>query len=262
MRNVVFGCLVLPLLVFSTGCGSKAQREAEDLMQKADEKSAAERDRQNKVVAEGDALWAAGEKKYDAAFEKYMVVVNASVPLMGKDALPKDVLARVYGRVIDVALDRRDNTALAQEVAVKALRKDIIPLTASKKAGPVLDAARKVVKAQDKETAEWVAKNGGEWKPPTFEQPPGGEKPNAGDLEGKTYAQIVKQLGQPHEDFRTTKKRNVGLATWKTGQDEYTVVGFVHAIDGSGRTVVTTTQVGRTKAVVENMKSALNNSFK
>lgn len=114
MRNVVFGCLVLPLLVFSTGCGSKAKREAEDLMRESAEKSAAERDRQNKVVAEGDALWAGGEKKYDAAFEKYMVVVNASVPLMGTDALPKDVLARVYGRVIDVALDRRDNTALAR----------------------------------------------------------------------------------------------------------------------------------------------------
>lgn len=115
---------------------------------------------------------------------------------------------------------------------------------------------------------EWAPPDNG-WKPPGDGgwKPPGGDNPArpgaaADELRGLTYPQIVSRLGRPDEDYRTPTRRNVGLAVWKTGDDEYTVVGFVHAVDGSGRTLVTGVHDGRSRASVGGLKRALNNSVK
>ena len=68
------------------------------------------------------------------------------------------VMARVYGRVIDVAASRKNNKALAKEVAVKSFRQEILPVCNTPEASPVLDAARSHLKAEDRELDDWLEK--------------------------------------------------------------------------------------------------------
>lgn len=82
------------------------------------------------------------------------------------------------------------------------------------------------------------------------------------ELEDMTFAQIRSRLGQPSEVYRSSKKRNVGLAIWETGDNEYTVVGFIESIDGSNQTVVLTRHTQRPRSIVENMKRNLDKSLK
>lgn len=224
------------------------------------------------AVADGDALWdaavqgvkeakieakSAAKKKYDDAFEKYMVVVNAPQPLPDKA-----VMARVYGRVIDVAVDRNKNKTLAKEVAVKSLRAEILPVCSSPEASPILAAARKELKAEDKELDDWLEKEGKQGGKQGGGTKGGKSAATAEDLQKLGYDEIMRRLGDPDEDYRSKKKANMGLAIWETGDNEYTVVSFVHAIDGSGRTVVLTVHDKRSKSIVENMKRALDNPKK
>ena len=156
------------------------------------------------AVAEGDALYDAGMeiwrakgksqdrfKKFDDACEKYMVVVNAPQPLPDKAAM-----ARVYGRVIDNALgDSKKNKALAKEVALKALRHDILPTCKSRDASPILQAARRELKAEDKELDDWLDK----------EDKKGGKASASPDREelvekiqkGMSRQAVIAILGQP-----------------------------------------------------------------
>lgn len=173
MRRCVSGCLVLLFVLALAGCGAKPEKTGIDGSPKPTPPSVSggtseERAKLEKAVAEGDALWDAAiqgvkeakknkdftaqakasieaKKKYDEAFEKYLQVVNSKEKLSDRNAV-----ARVYGRVIDVALDRKNNSTLAKEVAVKALRQDVLPLTSSEKASAVLDAAKRTIKAEDR----------------------------------------------------------------------------------------------------------------
>jgi len=125
-------CLFALAVTTLAGCGSKEKLPPPAPESKAGSVTQAlspeEAGKLKRAVTEGDELWnaavqgvkeakSAAYKKYDEAFEKYMVVVNASQPLPDKA-----VMARVYGRVIDVAVSRKNNKALAKEVAVKSLR--------------------------------------------------------------------------------------------------------------------------------------------
>jgi hypothetical protein len=119
------------------------------------------------AVADGDELYEAGlqsvneskkppyktpdRNKFDEAYERYMVVVNAPNPLPDKA-----VMARVYGRVIDVAASRLNNKTLAREVAMKSLRQEILPVCKSPEASSILDVARRALKAEGKEIDEWL----------------------------------------------------------------------------------------------------------
>ncbi|MBX9679110.1 MAG: outer membrane protein assembly factor BamE [Gemmataceae bacterium] len=158
------------------------------------------------AVAEGDALYDAGlksvsdskkppykvpdRKKFDDAFEKYMIVVNAPQPLPDKG-----VMGRVYGRVIDVAASRKNNKALAKEVAMKSLRQEILPVCNSPESAPVLAAARKELKAEDKELDDWLEK----------EDKKGGSTKGGQDREelvekihkGMSRQAVISILGQP-----------------------------------------------------------------
>ena len=222
------------------------------------------------AVAEGDALYDEGIqlwneskkppytakpserfKKFDAASDKYMILVNAPNPLPDRN-----VMARVYGRVIDNALgDSKKNKSLAKEVALKALRQDILPLCKSSDASSILSAARRELKAEDKELDDWLEK---EEKKGSGTK---GEKAaaTAEDLKKLGYDEIVRRLGEPDEEYRSKKKANMGLAIWETGDNQYTVVSFIEAIDGSGQTLVLTVHDKRSKSIVENMKRTLDN---
>ena len=169
IRDIVSGGLFVLAALLLTGCGAKAKvGDPPKTAAGSSAGSSEDREQQTKAIAEGDALWDAAfqgikdskkikdiserlkassqaKKKTDEAFEKYMVVVNAQQPLADRN-----VLSRVYGRVIDVALDRKNNPSLAREVAIKALRQDILPTTSSDKASAVLDAAKRAVKAEDR----------------------------------------------------------------------------------------------------------------
>jgi|GEM_PF-5958174 len=173
MRRCVSGCLVLLIVLALAGCGSKPEKvgvngSPKPMPPSATGGSPEERAKLDRAVAEGDALWddavrgvkeakknkdftaqakasLEAKKKYDEAFEKYLAVVNSS------EKLPdRSTVARVYGRVIDVALDRKNNPTLAREVAVKALRQDVLPVTSSEKASAALDAAKRAIKAEDR----------------------------------------------------------------------------------------------------------------
>ncbi|QEL17868.1 hypothetical protein [Limnoglobus roseus] len=271
------GGLLLLAVGLMAGCGKKDQTSPPAAPDSkggnvAQSLTPEEAGRLKQAVTDGDALWdaavqgvkeakieakSAAKKKYDDAFEKYMVVVNAPQPLPDKA-----VMARVYGRVIDVAVDRKKNKTLAKEVAVKSLRAEILPVCSSPEASPILAAARKELKAEDKELDEWLEKEGKQGG-----KQGGGTKGDksaatAEDLQKLSYAQIVQRLGEPDEDYRSKKKDNMGLAIWETDDGLYTVVSFVHAIDGSGRTVVLTVHDKRSRSIVENMKRALDNPKK
>jgi hypothetical protein len=162
-RGILSACLFLLAIVPLAGCGSKAKVGDPPKTGAGSPSASEDREKLMKAVEEGDALWDAGEqgvkeakknknlspiqarKKFDEAFEKYMVVVNS------QQGLPdRNVLSKVYGRVIDVALERKNNPALAKEVAIKSLRQDVLPTTNSDKASAVLEAAKRAVKAEDK----------------------------------------------------------------------------------------------------------------
>jgi len=275
----MFRAIVMPpfllILCLVIGCGPKDKGVPAAPDAKSKEKPVQptltpdEEAKLKQAVAEGDALFDAGlksvndskkppykvpdRKKFDEAYEKYMVVVNAPQPLSDKP-----VMARVYGRVIDVATGRKNNKALAKEVAVKALRQEILPVCNSPESAPILAAARKELKAEDKELDDWLEKE---------EKKRGGTKANKGsaaaeDLKKLGYAEIVRRLGEPDEDYRSKKKPNMGLAIWETGDNEYTVVSFIEAIDGISPTLVLTVHDKRSRSIVENMKRSLDNPKK
>ncbi len=79
----------------------------------------------------------------------------------------------------------------------------------------------------------------------------------ADDLKNLSFAEIEQRLGQPAEVYRSKKRQNLGLAIWATGNDKYTVVSFLESIDGSLQTVILTSEVNRTRSIVENMKRTL-----
>jgi len=176
-RAAVSSCFLI-LMGLLAGCGSKdkgAAPPAPDAKGKAaggvvaQALSPEDEAKLKQAVAEGDALYDAGVKsvsdskkppykvpdrrKFDDAYENYMVVVNASQPLPDKA-----VMGRVYGRVIDVAASRKNNKALAKEVAMKSLRQEILPICNTPEAAPVLQAARRELKAEDKELDDWLEK--------------------------------------------------------------------------------------------------------
>ncbi|MFN5329047.1 MAG: hypothetical protein ACK5DV_07695, partial [Planctomycetota bacterium] len=70
------------------------------------------------------------------------------------------------------------------------------------------------------------------------------------------------RLGTPDDIYRSTKKSNVGLAVWKTGDNEYTVVSFVETIDGSMKTIVLAVLDKRPKSIVENMRRNFDKGLK
>ena len=170
------GCVfVLGLLLIfgSRGTQSSEPKIASGAPKSSDSPSTVSSEEQaklQKAVAEGDALWDEGVQgvkeankqgksatearaKFDDAFEKYMVVVNS--PQLLSD---RPVLSRVYGRVIDVALERKKNPSLAKEVAIKALRAQVLPSTSSDKASATLAAAKQELRAEDKDIDEWLAR--------------------------------------------------------------------------------------------------------
>ena len=173
---VLLALLVVPLFSFF---GLSQQKSK--FMGEAPTAASAQEDeaKLKKAVAEGDALWDEGvranarmavpikdidkdggkaireaseeaRKKFDSAFEKYMIVVNSSQRLRDRD-----VMAKVYGRVIDQSLSM-GNKSMAKEVAMKALRGDILPIVKNNEASPILDAARRAVKTEEKEAAAWI----------------------------------------------------------------------------------------------------------
>jgi hypothetical protein len=262
--------LLMMTLSLVAGCGPKDKGAAPEVKGKTGSATQAllpeEADKLKRAVTEGDELWNAAvegvkemqvgaKKKYDEAFEKYMVVVNAPQPLPDKA-----VMARVYGRVIDVAASRKNNKALAKEVAIKSLRQEILPVCNTPESSPVLQAARSALKAEDKELDDWLdnqENKGGGTKG-------GGTKGGkaavtADDLKKLGYDEIVRRLGEPDEEYRSKKKSNMRLAIWETGDSLYTVVSLIEAIDGSGQTLVLTVHDKRSKSIVENMKRTIDN---
>ena len=128
-----------------------------------------------KAIEDGDAFYDAAKKgipksavtdgsdmsqlvdaqnaNYRSALECYMTAVNA------KRAIPDNsVMAKVYGRVIDIALKQR-NKGLAKEVALKSLRNEILPVCSHPEASQVLESARQGVKQEEKEADEWLERN-------------------------------------------------------------------------------------------------------
>jgi hypothetical protein len=82
------------------------------------------------------------------------------------------------------------------------------------------------------------------------------------DLQGLNFDEINARLGPPSEVYRSKKRPNLGLAIWATGDDKYTVVGFLESIDGSNQTVVLTVHEKRTRSIVANMKNSLDSALK
>lgn len=84
----------------------------------------------------------------------------------------------------------------------------------------------------------------------------------ASELKKLDFDQITSRLGTPDDIYRSTKKSNVGLAVWKTGDNEYTVVSFVETIDGSMKTIVLAVLDKRPKSIVENMRRNFDKGLK
>jgi hypothetical protein len=84
----------------------------------------------------------------------------------------------------------------------------------------------------------------------------------ASELKKLDFEQITSRLGTPDDIYRSTKKSNVGLAVWKTGDNEYTVVSFVETIDGSMKTIVLAVLDKRPKSIVENMRRNFDKGLK
>ena len=153
----IIGSLILVmagsrLLTTPQGQYNKSDERA---VSSSSELSSAELANLQKAVDEGDALYEAGKSgdktKYDDAFEKYMIVVNS------EEFHPdKSIVARVYGRSIDIAASRQKNQSLAKEVAIKCLRRDIIPVCRTPEASQVIEAAQRAIKLEEKETDEWL----------------------------------------------------------------------------------------------------------
>lgn len=105
IRDIVSGCLFLLAVVLLAGCGSKAKVGDPPRTAAGSPAGSEDRAKLMKAVAEGDALWDAGEqgvkeakknknvsaiqarKNFDQAFEKYMVVVNSQQGLSDRNVL-------------------------------------------------------------------------------------------------------------------------------------------------------------------------------
>lgn len=77
------------------------------------------------------------------------------------------------------------------------------------------------------------------------------------ELKKLGYNEIIFRMGPPDEEYTSRWKSNQRLAIWETGNNEYTVIWLLKAIDGSGETVVMLVKTKRHSGVVEQMKKAI-----
>lgn len=77
------------------------------------------------------------------------------------------------------------------------------------------------------------------------------------ELKKHKYDEIVLRMGPPDEEYISRWKSNLRLAIWETGNNEYTVIGLLKAIDGSGETVVMLINTKRHSGIVKQMKEAI-----
>ena len=77
------------------------------------------------------------------------------------------------------------------------------------------------------------------------------------ELKKLSYNEIIFRMGPPDEEYTSRWKSNQRLAIWETGNNEYTVIWLLKAIDGSGETVVMLVKTKRHSGVVEQMKKAI-----
>lgn len=100
--------------------------------------------------------------------------------------------------------------------------------------------------------SEWKAERAAEW---------GYTKETLSEIDLKrlSFDEICSRMGPPDEVYTSSWKPNVGLAIWKTGSNQYTVVSFIKTIDGSDETWVTTVHTERSMQIVNTMKKAVDN---
>ncbi len=77
------------------------------------------------------------------------------------------------------------------------------------------------------------------------------------ELNKLKYDEIVLRMGPPDEEYISRWKSNQRLAIWETGNNEYTVIWLLKAIDGSGETFVMLIKTKRHSGVVKQMKKAI-----
>lgn len=266
------------IVCFLAGCGSGADAEAtsEEASISSLELSPDELARLNEAVKEGDRLWDeamggveaardiqdattsarssfAARRKFDDAYERYMVVVNASSPLPDRG-----VMARVYGRVIDVAVARKRNPALATEVAKKALQRDIFPITTSEDASSALEAARRAIKAEEQEIDDWLESQQRTSRSQEGRLSSGSVATTLMDMEdryqvlvekirpGMSPTQVAGVLGQPDEkkanglgEFNPQKRgQRLEIWTWRedAAPDNLIMLSFVDGVLSEGGT--------------------------
>lgn len=194
-------------------------------------------------VKQGDEFWTAGDKA--KAFPHYCAVLVDSEASFVKDDLP-----RLWSRCIDYyAANGNDESgrqiiahALSEKIALAPEtpggKKTLESYIAGRNA-----AARQQAKEQHDAEVARVAQF------------------TAAELEQLSFDEILRRLGSPSEEVRSVKKPNVGLAIWKAGDDEFTVVTFAKSIDGISPTLVMTVHDRRSKAIVEEMKRKLQTLF-
>ena len=76
-------------------------------------------------------------------------------------------------------------------------------------------------------------------------------------LKEMQYREIMQKLGQPTLRFRGQRRTNMETLAWKTGDNEYTVVTFLHAIDGTGRAITMAAFDKRTKYRLDKIVTAM-----
>ena len=172
LTRLMVACTAAVVMGF-TGCGGKPAADATPKAVLAGE-TKAEPSQFDRLVAEADARMkdlldanAAGTGKAERRdvwdqdrqvremFGKYVEAINVAPTPTAEN---RPTLARVFGRVIDLAATDMSNPPLAQEVAMKCLRQDIVPVVTLPKSGPILQAARKAIKQEEKELDDWLDK--------------------------------------------------------------------------------------------------------
>ena len=270
-KRIAIGGLVVVVLVGFWGVssffggGSKSNRSSQD----AAIENPQEITKLTKTIKDADALWDEGYalfKKDDAtsseddqrienfgdALALYMAVVNSDGTLPDKATM-----GRVYGRAIDLSKNR----SVAIEIAVKALRRDILPLCEGEDASDTIDAAKRQIEAEARKTDEWLeqrssrtnSRNSGTSSAPSSRRSSHDLLTNARNIRiGMSPAQSVAVMGRSPDHIERSVLYNGALLFYRFnggdgpfGFDAMDSVFVMFAKEGKPQGVVTLVTAGK-----------------
>jgi hypothetical protein len=284
IQRLIIGCGIVAMLVFcvliaTLLIGARAVRqslEAEAIARKEEAaKDAAAaialyEPAFLQMLKDGDAAWESGEKgdavqHYTQLLAKFCGHGQQERTAVAKLHLPE--MARAAGRSIDFLADS-DIDETAKQLIKKAEQSDLVIAYTSAKANRLVkevkaDQAKEDRKREDRQQRNLELEGGSELSANrnqakgvsrTSNSKSSGNRSHDGVVNDERSAALIERLGTPDEKYYAKKKKNLVLAVWHTGNDQYTIVTYMEAVDGSNNILLMTRHDNKPRSIVEQMK--------